>query len=297
MNFDTAERLTAAPILWFIAITFTATFGIEVWLIQNKISFGDVAIQSSPALWLLAIMWIPGLTALLVSLFMEKTGIRGLKNALSLRIGSLGPYFLTLFIAPAVYAAMYGLSWAFGLTEPDLSMAALTAAIGSDEPVTRETVFQVMLPLSIFLGPFINFVFGLGEELGWRGFLLPRLMPLGKIPAYLVLGILWGLWHAPLIWAGFNYPGHPVAGIAMMCVLSTAFGLFINEMTLHYRSSLLAAFIHGAVNAQGYGIWAWLFPGTAPLLGGGTGIIAAAIWLATGILTICILSRFRSKNT
>ncbi len=68
-------------------------------------------------------------------------------------------------------------------------------------------------------------------------------------------------------------------------------------MTLHYRSSLLAAFVHGAVNAQGYGIWAWLFPGTDPLLGGGTGIIAAIVWLVTGTLTICTLSRFRSKNT
>ncbi len=296
MNSDTAERLAAAPILWFIAITFIATFGIEIWLIQTTSASETLPSSRHRPSGCSPSCGFPDSRHCCLPVH-EKSGIKGLKNALSLRVGSLGPYFLTLFIAPTVFAAMYGLSWAFGLTEPDFTMAALTAAIGSDEPVTRETVFQIMLPLSIFLGPFINFVFGLGEELGWRGFLLPRLMPIGKIPAYLVLGILWGLWHAPLIWAGFNYPGHPIAGIIMMCVLSTAFGFFINEMTLHYRSSLLAAFVHGAVNAQGYGIWAWLFPGTDPLLGGGTGIIAAIVWLVTGTLTICTLSRFRSKNT
>ena len=55
----------------------------------------------------------------------------------------------------------------------------------------------------------------------------------------------------------------------MMCLaLHWPLALFLNEMTLHYRSSLLAGFIHGTANAQGYGIWMWLFPDAHPLLGG-----------------------------
>jgi len=293
---ETSHTPRLAPIIWFLAITFIATFSVEFALIQNGVRFGEEVIQSSPALWLLATMWIPGLAGLLVAKFVEGASLKGLVDSLSLRMGSIGPYLLTMIIAPLAFAAMYILSWAFGLTSPDMTMQTLTAVTGSTEPITQKTVFQLMLPLSIILGPIINFVFGLGEEIGWRGFLLPRLMVLGKTKAYVLLGILWGLWHAPLIWVGFNYPGHPVSGIAMMCVLSTAFGLFINEMTLHYRSSLLAAFIHGAVNAQGYGIWFWLFPGVNPLLGGGTGLTAIAVWLVVGIATMKILSRLQPNT-
>ncbi len=297
MSNETSYNRPVASILWFLIITFAITYVIELTLIREGIRFDDSSVQSTPTLWLLAVMWIPGLAALFVTKVVEGVSFRGLTNALLLRMGSVGPYFLTFFIAPMAFAAMYSLSWALGLTNPDLTMTSLTDALGYEESLTQETVFQVMLPLSIFLGPLINFVFGLGEEIGWRGFLLPRLMPLGKFKAYLILGILWGLWHAPLIYAGFNYPGHPITGIFMMCALSFAFGLFINEMTLHYRSSLLAAFIHGAVNAQGYGIWAWVFPRTDPIMGGGTGYTGIAVWLVVGTITILILSKLRPDES
>lgn len=280
----------------FLLLTFTATYAVEIWLIHSGVRFDAGTVQSTPALWLLAVMWIPGLSALLTVLCVERSGLRGLPTALLMRLGSMGPYGLTLLLIPGLFAAMYGLTWALGLASPDTTMRALIEATGHQESITPDTVFRIMLPLSVVLGPLINFAFGLGEELGWRGFLLPRLLFLGRVRAHLVVGVLWGMWHAPLIWAGFNYPGHPVAGVAMMCVLTTAFGLFLGEMTLHYRSVLLAAFIHGAVNAQGYGIWSWLFPGTDPLLGGGTGLTGVAVWLVTGVITLHILGRLKRNQ-
>lgn len=285
-----SDKYALAPTIWFILLTFAVTYAVEFALIQDM-RFDNLAAQSTPALWLLAVMWIPGGIALLVSLFIEKTPLKDLRKQLALRVGSLGPYIITLILAPAVFMFAYGLSWMFGMTSLDTTMSTLTSALGSETPVTQKTVFQTLLPLSIFLGPIINFIFALGEELGWRGYLLPRLLQYGRIPAHLILGIIWGLWHAPLIYAGFNYPGHPVTGIIMMCILSTAFGIFINEMTLHYRSTFLAAFIHAAVNAQGYGIWAWIFPDTDPIQGGGTGFLAIAVWLVTGAITVLILSK------
>ncbi|MGL1864098.1 MAG: CPBP family intramembrane metalloprotease [Pseudodesulfovibrio sp.] len=294
MTTKTAKKTGLIPIVWFVAITFVATIGIQAMLIRDGIRFDTDIIRHTPTGWLLLTMWIPGLAALFVTKFIEGATFKELVPALSLRVGSLGPYFLTLIIAPLALGAMYGISWALGLTSLDLTMSALTEITGSDEAITPETVFQVMLPMSIVIGPFIHFLFSLGEEIGWRGFLLPRLMVLGKLKAYLILGILWGLWHAPIIWVGFNYPGHPMTGIAMMCMLTSAFGLFINEMTLFYRSTILAAFIHAAVNAQGFGIWIWLFPDVNPLLGGGTGLTAIGIWLLVGGVTIKLLSR---RNT
>ncbi len=75
-----------------------------------------------------------------------------------------------------------------------------------------------------------------------------------------------GAMAAPLILVGFNYPGYPVLGIIAMMGFMTAVGIYLNEMTLRHRSSILAGSIHGALNRQGYGIWGILFPSVNPLL-------------------------------
>ncbi|MDD3311865.1 CPBP family glutamic-type intramembrane protease [Pseudodesulfovibrio sp.] len=279
----------------FLGLTFAATFGLEAVLIAGGLRFDDPVLRTGPTLWLLAEMWIPGLAALVAVKFVEKRSWRELREDLLLRFGSAGPWVLMLPLAPLLFAAMYGLTWLLGLGAPDPTLATLTTATGA-QGLTSDDVFKVMLPMSALVGPLVNFGFGLGEELGWRGFLLPRLLHLGKGRAYLLLGVLWGLWHAPLILAGFDYPGHPVAGVAMMCVLCTAFGVFLGEMTLHFRSVLLAGFIHGAVNAQGYGIWPWLFPSVNPVLGGGSGLTGAAVWLAAGLTAWWWCERRRERD-
>ncbi len=140
---------------------------------------------------------------------------------------------------------------------------------------------------SLFISPWFNSFIAFGEEWGWRGFLLPHLMPLGKWKAYSLLGVIWGLWHAPMIAIGFNYPGTPVLGILMMVLLTTALGIFVNEMTLHYQSAILAGWIHGVFNSQAYGIWRMLlFAGTNPVLGGITGLVGIAVISFLGLVTM-----------
>ena len=92
-----------------------------------------------------------------------------------------------------------------------------------------------------------------------------------------------GFWHAPLILAGFNYPGYPVLGVVAMMGMTTTFGCYINEMTLRHRSSILAGWMHGAFNGQFYGLWRLLFPGVHPLIGGVTGLVGMIVWAALGL--------------
>ncbi|WP_319543425.1 CPBP family intramembrane glutamic endopeptidase [uncultured Pseudodesulfovibrio sp.] len=281
------DTLRIKPLLLFLALTFGATWAVEIPLVSNGMRFDNLTGMSGPALILMAVMWIPGLSALLVTAFVDKMNFAELRDSLRLRLGkSLGAYFLTICLVPMLFAAMYLLSWWLGFGDFAPQIPGTEAG-----EATLKSVLQIMLPMSIVLGPFINLIFGLGEEIGWRGFMLPRLMPLGKPVAYTVLGILWGIWHGPLILTGFNYPGYPVGGIAMMCLLCFAFGLFLNEMTLHYDSSILAGFIHGAVNAQGYGVWLLLFPNIHPLFGGSVGLTGVAVWLISGMLCTMALKR------
>ena len=71
--------------------------------------------------------------------------------------------------------------------------------------------------------------------------------------SYTHLGVIWGLWHAPLTIIGHNYgvgyPGWPFAGIAAMCVFCTALGIFLTYVTVRTGSCLAAAVGHGAINA------------------------------------------------
>jgi hypothetical protein len=96
------------------------------------------------------------------------------------------------------------------------------------------------------------------------------------------VGAIWGFWHAPLILAGFNYPGHPFLGVAAMMGMTTTLGIYMNEMTLRHRSSILAGWMHGAFNGQFYGVWRILFPTVHPLLGGVTGVVGMIVWATLG---------------
>ena len=122
---------------------------------------------------------------------------------------------------------------------------------------------QLSLPLVIGIGMLlilaaplviVNHAAAFGEEIGWRGFLLPLLMDeLGVRKAVLLNGVLWGIAHAPLVCFGLNYtgdyPGAPWTGILMMVLFATSIGIFLSYLTLKSRSIFPACIAHGAINA------------------------------------------------
>lgn len=100
----------------------------------------------------------------------------------------------------------------------------------------------------------VNHIAAFGEEIGWRGFLLPLLVEgLGVRKAVLLDGILWGIAHAPLVCFGLNYtgdhPGAPWTGILMMILFATSTGIFLSYLTLSSKSIFPACIAHGAINA------------------------------------------------
>lgn len=103
---------------------------------------------------------------------------------------------------------------------------------------------------SIPVGALINIIPALGEELGWRGWLLPKLMPLGTVWALLLSGTIWGLWHAPLILLGYNYPDAP-GWLGLLCMVGTCilFGAVFGWLRIRSGSIWPAALAHGAFNA------------------------------------------------
>jgi uncharacterized protein len=108
--------------------------------------------------------------------------------------------------------------------------------------------FWLGLVQGLLAGATINALAAFGEEAGWRGVLLGELAPLGFWKSSLVIGAVWGLWHAPLILQGHNYPQHPVAGVFMMIGFTMLLAPLIGYVRLRARSVVPAAVMHGTVN-------------------------------------------------
>lgn len=141
------------------------------------------------------------------------------------------------------------------------------------------------------IAPIANSIPAFGEEMGWRGYLLPRLLPLGRDRALAVSGIIWGLWHAPLVLLlGFHYPEHRAEGALLFTAVVMLLGIYIGYLRLVSGSTFLAAFAHGMFNSQFYGVWQLIFPDVDPLLGGMTGAIGALVLLplAAWVLKGCV---------
>lgn len=111
----------------------------------------------------------------------------------------------------------------------------------------------INLVISTLISPIINVIPTLGEEIGWRGYLLYGLKDsCGSVKAVLLTGIIWGIWHAPMIAMGHNYgtdyPGYPFIGILLMVVFCVVIGIIESYLTLRTDSVLPAAICHSAVN-------------------------------------------------
>lgn len=108
---------------------------------------------------------------------------------------------------------------------------------------------------AVTLAPLINALFAVGEEAGWRGYMTPILVKhIGKRKALLISGVIWGIWHAPLIALigyeyGFGYWGAPLSGIILFCLITTALGIILSWLYNKTNSIWIPAIFHGAFNA------------------------------------------------
>jgi len=106
--------------------------------------------------------------------------------------------------------------------------------------------------VAFLLAPILNCVATFGEEFGWRAFLVPALTKFGIKKSLLLSGIIWGVWHWPVIMMGHNYgldyPGFPWLGMLATLWFMISGGVFFGWLTLKAKSVWPAVFAHGALN-------------------------------------------------
>jgi len=231
-----------------ILLYLVITFGIA-WVI-----FGFIALQkqgvSSLAVTTLTLafaMFAPAIAAIIVKRFYLKEGLKdygfNLKNV---------PYQLIAWILPVIlslFALFLTLSMGFG--KLDLTMQSfmsmlpketLTGFRGDTPP------FWAIVLMSMFLPVLINCFFTIGEELGWRGFLQDELKALGQKRSYLLIGLIWGVWHAPIILQGYNYPTNPYLGVLWMIIFCVLLSYILCWLKDRSGSVLAPTIAHASLN-------------------------------------------------
>lgn len=194
-----------------------------------------------------------------------------------------GPAVLTV-LGAAVFYAVFPQYF-------DPTMAAFEGAVrgslegtGQALPFDVRTLVVIQLVAALTIGPAINTLFAFGEEFGWRAYLLPKLLPLGAERAAVAVGVVWGVWHWPLVAMGYNYgfgyPGAPWLGLVAMCWFTVVTGVFLAWVTLREGSVWPAALGHGAINAVAAIAVLFVQGNPNPLLGPTPlGVVASVPWL------------------
>ena len=128
----------------------------------------------------------------------------------------------------------------------------IMAASPSMSSIAPWTLAIIQIAQGVLIAPIINSVATFGEEFGWRAYLLPKLMPLGGRKAMVLIGLIWGVWHWPVILMGyeygFNYPGYPWAGPLLFIWVTFGLGIFLGWLTLRGKSIWPAVIGHAAIN-------------------------------------------------
>jgi len=146
----------------------------------------------------------------------------------------------------------------------------------------------------LIAGITINAIAAFGEEYGWRNYLVGALREVKFWKAALFIGIVWGIWHFPLILMGHNYPNEPRWGVLLMVVMCILLGIIELYFVLKSKSMVVAAILHGTFNAVS-GITIYFILGGNDFLNGMTGL-AGFIVMAVTIVCIWLYDKYISKD-
>jgi membrane protease YdiL (CAAX protease family) len=254
VTWNDAEVRTVRRYL-LVAFTLAWLFAVPVWLSGKGVEWiGTVvcgaAMMAAPTLGVLAVRW----------------PLRGRWRELARETG------LTLGPRPRRTAALVALAW-FGVPALVVLAVALSAALGvvrldlhgfsyyaqqlgestGGRPLglSARTLVLLTVVQALTVGPGINTLFALGEELGWRGWMLPRLVETrGTTVALLLSGVIWGLWHFPLTLLGYNYPELGAWAAPFFIGFCVLFAVPIGWLRLTSGSVWPSAVAHAALNAS-----------------------------------------------
>jgi membrane protease YdiL (CAAX protease family) len=233
---ESSTRVPRRHVAGFVALAYGISWG--MWASVMPDAWDALMAGRTPSTYRVGTLGIlgmfgPALAAVIMRLFVSKEGVRG-----SLGAKRSWRYYAVAFLAPMVLVAV------------TIAVSSVTGL--ADFDAGTKSIWLLFLVLLLINTP-ISTVATLGEEYGWRGYLLPRLLPLGEVKAALTVAAIWAPWHLPLLLVGLNYGGkNPFAVLAFMLALTAALSLLLTRLfVIAGGSVLVVAVAHASFNAFG----------------------------------------------
>ena len=278
-------KVNIQAIVTYLLISFTLA-----WLLTLLLTNSDWLHNPWFAPLMCLMVCSPGIAALATMGIVEKRYISHIRELRALGfLGWASPLkFVTcLVIAPVsfvvfVFGSLY-LAVTFGLL--DVTASALTSAL-------KAAMASTYSPYGWL--PYL--VLAVGAELGWRGWLLPHLLPLGRVPAIVVSGIIWGLSYSPLIYLGYLYHGiSMVVSLVAICGMGIVVGGVLAWLRLYSDSLWPPVVAHTVLTCANSAVLI-----AVPMLTGDqpTDMVQFTIfgwsgWILPGLLLVVLLSTGR----
>ena len=239
----------------YLAVTYAVTYAAEFILLHtcDPIYYQFI---------LMGVMFVPTLGTLAAcrGLTKKRAGINW-KFDIKKKFGWLALAWFSPIIFTAVGAVMYFLmfpgdfSTKFEFLKETFEAQGIEVKDGAVNGMPIEILAIVSIVQCFTLAPAFNALLALGEEIGWRGFMTPAFVRLlGRKGGLVVSGVLWGLWHAPLIVLigyeyGTEYTGFPWLGILFFCFVCIALAICHTYLYERSGSIIVASVLHGSFNA------------------------------------------------
>ena len=239
----------------YFGVVIVLSAGIEGFILMNPHLDGLIA----------GLMLVPALAAVSARLLLRE-GFADVSFRLGGRRGWTAVGFALLFPF-AVGIVAYGAAWATGLAR--------------FEP---QPVGGLILPFAV--GILVGLFLASGEEIGWRGYMLTRLIDAGVPRPVLAGGLIWALWHVPLVLGGVYAAGPSPALSALLIVVSiTSFGYVISRLRLETGSVWPAVALHAAWNRTIQGPFDGATAGDGAMLWvGESGVLTALVLVLAAVI-------------
>lgn len=242
--------------------------------------------------WPLILMWIPGLLAMLFRIIFKE----GFFDV-GWKIGK-PVYWALAFAVPFLMATLtYLMGYIFGIVSFDAN--SLHGAMFVDQYGVLPATWPMFTPDSLFLrlliklgvvatlGMLPEFIFALGEELGWRGYLQLRLLKSNLPIPLIICNLIWSLWHFP--WLMYQNPLEIFLFILMVLLL----GIWIGWLRIKSGSVWVAAMAHAAHNGFLLTLYSSSFHINKPFWVSEAGVFPILVY---GLVLVFVLLRGKQKK-
>jgi len=246
-----AGKIELRRVLGYYLVTFLTTHALAAgyllsggsWRRLDSFAFANV------------LMLVPGLVAAGCARVLYREPVTRVLG-LSLRKNR---WFLFAWLLPVLLS---GATLCVGLAMPGTAYSAELAGLRARFDLNPEQLATLVHPLGslppiwtllvqgLILGPTLSALAGLGEEAGWRGLLHRELRGLGFWRESWCVGLLWGVWHLPLVFEGYGFPNHPFAGAALLMAFTVLAAPLYTFVRIRAESTLACAIFHGSFAAS-----------------------------------------------